>query len=105
MSGKPFALPAEVTMAQGASVLRGIEAALASADGGTLCLDGSELVEVDSAAIALLLHVRRLAQAKGVTLALHAMPRKLTDLAALYGVDELLSTASPSNAAAAVSST
>jgi phospholipid transport system transporter-binding protein len=57
---------------------------------GAWTIDASALVDFDSAALALLLHARRLAQAGGSTFAVTGAPTKLTQLAQLYGVDELL---------------
>lgn len=82
------ALPASVTMDDASRALRAIEAALAS--GGDLAVDASALQEVDTAAVALLLQARRLAQARGVGFALTGAPPKLVALAKLYGVESLL---------------
>ena len=82
------ALPASVTMQDATQALRAIEAALAS--GGALEVDASTLDEVDTAAVALLLHARRLAQARGVAFSLAGAPHKLVALSRLYGVESLL---------------
>lgn len=91
-SGQTFALPAVVTMERGAEVLRGLEAALSSAP-QQLRLDASALDEIDTAAIALLLHAQRLARERGVVIEVDGLPDKLLDLARLYGVDSLLGSA------------
>lgn len=83
-----FALPANVTMQQASAALRGIEAALVQ--GGDLVLDASGVTELDTSAVALLLHARRLAQARGVGLSVSGVPPKLHALAGLYGVESLL---------------
>ena len=44
----------------------------------------------DSAAIAVLLECRRLAQAWGKNFEVHAAPQKLRDLAHMYGVQDLV---------------
>jgi len=94
-----FALPAVVTMEEGARVMRGVEAALAAATGG-LRLDASALDELDTAAIALLLHAQRLARRRGIELQVDGLPTKLLDLARLYGVESLLGSAAATAAAA-----
>lgn len=100
MSSGPasFALPAVVTMEQGAQVMRGVEAALAAAN-GSLRLDASALDELDTAAIALLLHSQRLARQRGIGFQVDGLPAKLLDLARLYGVESLLASGSAAAAA------
>jgi phospholipid transport system transporter-binding protein len=94
-------LPARVTMADASAALRTLEAALATGS-GPLSVDASGLVELDSAAVSLLLHVQRLAAARGRSLALRSPPAKLVALAELYGVAPLLSlpAAAPSSSVA-----
>ena len=82
------ALPTSVTMGDASAALRTIEAALAA--GGDLALDASALQNVDTAAVALLLQARRLAQARGVGFSLRSAPPKLVALARLYGVASLV---------------
>jgi phospholipid transport system transporter-binding protein len=82
------ALPVAVTMHNASTALRSVQAALAQ--GGDLVLDAAALAELDTAAVALLLQARRLANAKGVAFRLQAAPPKLTALAQLYGVESLL---------------
>ena len=88
-------LPAAVTMGQASAVLRTLEAALADPASDSLCVDASALEELDTAAIALLLQAQRLAIRRGVRFELKDAPRKLTDLAQLYGVESLLGSATP----------
>ena len=52
--------------------------------------DASALTDVDTAAVALLLQARRLAQASGSAVTLANAPDKLVALARLYGVESLL---------------
>ena len=82
-------LPSAVTLEQASAVLRELEQAVARAE-GALRVDVGALDEVDTAAVALLLHARRLAQARGLGFELTALPPKLAALATLYGVDPLL---------------
>jgi phospholipid transport system transporter-binding protein len=53
-------------------------------------IDLSALDVFDSSALALLLDLRRAAISDGATLAIHNAPAKLTQLASLYGVNELI---------------
>ena len=62
----------------------------AAASQGALEIDASALTAFDTAALALLLQARRLAQAGGRAFAVHGAPPKLMQLAQLYGVAELL---------------
>jgi phospholipid transport system transporter-binding protein len=55
--------------------------------------DASALRRFDSSALAVLLDCRREALASGKSFAVHQMPARLRELAALYGVGELLTTA------------
>jgi phospholipid transport system transporter-binding protein len=81
-------LPATLTMAQAAAALAELQAA--PSDGEQVTIDASQLADFDSAALALLLHARRLAQQRGQRLAVHGAPSQLAQLARLYGVAELL---------------
>jgi phospholipid transport system transporter-binding protein len=82
------ALPARLTMAEAPAVLADMAPRLAAADAPVL--DASPLVELDSAALALLLDCRRRVLARGLTLQITGAPPKLRQLAALYGVEGLL---------------
>ena len=53
-------------------------------------VDASGLLRFDSAALAVLLECRRLAQAAGQGFAVHGASPKLAALARLYGLDALL---------------
>lgn len=87
-----LALPAAVTLKQAGAVLRDVKQAVADAQ-GSLRLDASALTDVDTSAVALLLHARRLAAARGLGFELQSVPPKLTALAQLYGVESLLADA------------
>ena len=82
------ALPARVTMAEARAALADISPRLAAADAPVL--DASALAELDSAALALLLECRRQVLARGAALLISGANPKLQQLAALYGVGELL---------------
>lgn len=100
-SAAVISLPAEVTMGRAAALVAQVDAAAAAA-AGTLRIDAAALAELDTSAIALLLHARRAAQARGLTFELSHAPAKLRQLAQLYGVAELLPP-EPGVSAAAVS--
>ena len=53
-------------------------------------VDASALVEFDSSALAVLLGLRRVVLAQGGTLQINGMTPRLSQLASLYGVLELL---------------
>ncbi|MEH6460569.1 STAS domain-containing protein [Chitinimonas sp. JJ19] len=55
-----------------------------------LLIDLSEVSEIDSTAVSLLLHWQRDALAQGRRIALSQPPANLTSLAALYGVEAFL---------------
>ncbi|MFN9807627.1 MAG: lipid asymmetry maintenance protein MlaB [Betaproteobacteria bacterium] len=67
-----------------------VEAGLASIRGGDLGVDLSDVTEVDSAGVAMLVAWLREATARGGTLVLTHIPPALASLARLYGVDGLL---------------
>ena len=82
------ALPQRVTMGEARAALADISPRLAAA--ASPVLDASALVDLDSAALALLLDCRRQVLARGGTLQITGAPPKLGQLAALYGVADLL---------------
>jgi phospholipid transport system transporter-binding protein len=95
-------LPAALTFAQAPQVLAGLQAALAQAPAGAgFALDAAAMQEFDTSAIAVLLQLRREARARGLAFTVHRAPAKLRQLAALYGVEELLELAPAAAAAGA----
>jgi len=92
-------LPDTATLEETAELAQALPAAVAEGS-GPLLVDASALKTFDTSAIALLLQARRLAQAAGRGFVLTGAPAKLTQLAQLYGVEELLSVASPGPAGA-----
>jgi phospholipid transport system transporter-binding protein len=96
-------LPDTVTLAKAAALLPRLEAEVdgaVAAASGRFILDGSMLAVFDTSALALVLQARRLAEARGLAFELHALPAQLRQLAELYGVAELLLSASPEPSAA-----
>ena len=83
-----IALPMSLTMGQARQVLVGLESAIAQS--AEPQIDAAALVTLDSAAIAVLMQCRRIAQAAGKSLLIANPPPKLSELARLYGVEALL---------------
>jgi phospholipid transport system transporter-binding protein len=84
-------LPAKVTVDEARDVLRMLEQSVRHDNAPALTVDASALREFDTAALAVLLECARQARAWGKAFVVHAAPPKLGELAALYGVDKLLS--------------
>ena len=84
-------LPATLTAREARDTLRMLGQALQQeADTGTVVVDAGPLQHFDSAALAVLLEIDRLAEARGRSFSIRSAPRKLAALAKLYGVDALL---------------
>lgn len=85
-----LALPDTLTMATAAQALRALEPALAGNGREPVVVDASPLRDYDSAALAVLLQLRRSAQDAGGDLRVSGAPRLLAELAQLYGVEAAL---------------
>lgn len=83
-------LPADATLEHAAELAAQLPAALA-AGSGEFSIDASALKAYDTSTIALLLQARRAAQSAGRGFSVSGAPAQLAQLAALYGVEELLS--------------
>ena len=83
-------LPATITSADAQDALRMLAQAMKREPAAGAVIDASALQHFDSAALALLLECQRLAQASGRAFAVRGAPPKLSQLARLYGVEELL---------------
>jgi phospholipid transport system transporter-binding protein len=83
-------LPADLTRAQARACLTMLIQGLQSEPGPVVVVDASALGRFDSAALAVLLECRREALHLGKMVAIRAMPKRLRDLATLYGIAELL---------------
>jgi phospholipid transport system transporter-binding protein len=83
------ALPAILTINEARAAVKGLEAAVEQGS-GPLVVDASALRSFDTAAIAVLLELRRQAQVTGRTLSVSGAPTPMVELAGLYGVAELL---------------
>lgn len=83
-------LPQSLTLESAAAALGVLSVQPSGASGEPFTIDASALRVFDSAALAVLLHARRLAQSRGQAMRVHGASPKLTQLAQLYGVAELL---------------
>ena len=86
-----IALPAQLTLKEAKATLRDLAPAIAQASEATITIDAGALVQIDSAVLAVLLECRRQAQARQRGFEVVNSPARLTELARLYGVQELLS--------------
>mgnify|MGYP000008090998 CR=1 FL=1 len=89
-----LALPEVLTLASATACLRTLSTGLAQ-EPAEVVVDASRLGQFDSAALAVLLELRRRALKLGKTFAVQAQPRHLSDLARLYGITELLPAVAP----------
>ena len=83
-------LPATLTAREARDTLAMLTQALGSEPASGVSVDASGLQQLDSAALAVLLECRRLTLAWGKPFTIRQPPPKLSALARLYGVDELL---------------
>ena len=83
-------LPVDLTRAHAMACLQMLVQGLRSEPESTVVVDASALDRFDSSALAVLLEFRRESLSLGKRLAIRAMPERLRDLAALYGIGELL---------------
>ena len=83
-----IALPQRLTMSDAAAELARLGPLLQAASEPVI--DASALQVLDTAALALLLACQRQVRARGLELRLTGAPRKLAQLAQLYGVEALL---------------
>lgn len=83
-------LPSTLTLRESRDTLRMLSQALQGEATDDLVIDASPLQQFDTSALAVLLECERLAQAWGKRFSIRQAPPKLTALARLYGVDQLL---------------
>jgi len=83
-------LPSELTHKQAAACLRMLVQGLPSQTGPAVVVDATSLQRFDSSALAVLLEFRRLSMVRGKGFDIRGLTPRLTDLARLYGVAELL---------------
>jgi phospholipid transport system transporter-binding protein len=82
-------LPAQLTQTTATACLRDLSAAVRTQP-AEVVVSAAGLGRFDSAALAVLLSLRREALALGKTFALANTPARLADLARLYGIETLL---------------
>jgi phospholipid transport system transporter-binding protein len=82
-------LPSSLTIAEANAALRALEADLGPGS-GPVVVDASPLAAFDTSAIAVLLEVRRQAQAVGRPMTVQGAPSTMIELAQMYGVRDLL---------------
>lgn len=85
-----LALPTELTQSQARVCLLKLLQDLRIHAGEEVVVDASALQRFDSAALAVLLSFRRESTAAGKRFSISGLPARLADLAALYGIAELL---------------
>ena len=89
-------LPATLTLKEAGAVAGSLEQEIGRMPPGSeLNLDAADLQNFDTGAIAVVLQGMRAAAGRNVQLSLKAVPEKLSRLAALYGVSELLQRPGP----------
>jgi phospholipid transport system transporter-binding protein len=88
----PLRLPERITLREARSVLDTLAAALTAQPGGAAAVevDASALAQFDSSALGVLVDLHRRAAVTGRACRLIGMPSRLTELARLYGVSELV---------------
>ena len=88
--GVSVVLPVKLTLDQAQAFVLEQGAALAQGGAGEVRVDASGLQQFDSSALAALLELRRQALSSGKTFTLTGQPKRLDELAGLYGVNALL---------------
>ena len=83
-------LPAEITHEQAAACCRMLAQGMRSQPEPAVVADAAALSRFDSSALAVLVDCRREALALGKTFSVIRLPARLSELAKLYGVAELL---------------
>jgi phospholipid transport system transporter-binding protein len=85
-----LSLPAHLTLREARAALQALEPGIAGADTPLVTIDASALQRIDSAVLAVLLECRRIAESSQKRIRVVNPPSRLTELAKLYGVVELL---------------
>lgn len=83
-------LPPELTQSNAMACLCMLQQSLHQQTAAQVVIDASGLSRFDSSALAVLLEVRRTCEALGKHFFVNGLPASLGDLAALYGITELL---------------
>jgi len=83
-------LPERLTLAEADQTLARLGGELASQSEATVVVNAGPLQVFDSSALSVLLELRRRLLTQGKAMRVSGWPRRLEDLASLYGVHELL---------------
>jgi len=86
-------LPSSLTLREARAALGALTQALQTEASAVVTVDASGLQRFDTAALAVLLECRRLAEAAGKGFAVQQAPPRLAELARLYGLGVLLAPA------------
>ena len=92
-NGAMTALPASLTLKDAQAVLESLRQSFAADGGEVWRIDAAPVTQLDTSALAVLLECSRLAAAGKRKLEIVNPPARMSDLAHLYGVDELLGVA------------
>jgi phospholipid transport system transporter-binding protein len=84
------ALPASLTLKDAQAVLESLRQSFAADVGDVWRIDAAPVTQLDTSALAVLLECSRMAVAGKRSLEIVNPPARMSDLAHLYGVDELL---------------
>ena len=85
-----LSLPTELTHGQAKACLAQLVAGLGAETASPVVVDATPLGRFDSSALAVLLELRRACIRGGKALVVQGLPRHLSDLATLYGIEGLL---------------
>ena len=91
-------LPITITMRESSDTMRLLAQSLRDGNDAEVVVDAAPLRQFDTSALAVLLEVRRQAQAWSRPFSVRNAPQKLASLAQLYGVGDLLFTPEPGSA-------
>jgi phospholipid transport system transporter-binding protein len=90
MTATSLELPERLTLAEADQTLARLGGELARQPDATVVVHAGSLQVFDSSALSVLLELRRRLLAQGKDLRVSGWPRRLEDLASLYGVRDLL---------------
>jgi phospholipid transport system transporter-binding protein len=90
VSAAMTALPASLTLKDAQAVLESLRRSFAAEGGDVWRIDAAPVAQLDTSALAVLLECSRMAAAGKRKLEIVNPPARMSDLAHLYGVDELL---------------
>jgi len=95
MADVSTSLPASLTLRNAPQVLESLRQALATDGDAVWRIDATQVAQLDTSALAVLLECARMAKTAKRQLEIVGAPPRLSDLAQLYGVNELLGLRAP----------